>query len=293
MDIHKIFSFCAVVEYGSLSKAAENLYCSQPALTKQIYSLEEELGYPLFDRKGKKMTVNATGQILYQFGKHLERDFLQMKTDMYNLNHDYGHGVSFGATNFIGIYMVPPILSEFKKNHPTVPVNFTVNFLPSIMTMLNQDIINFAVIPEDGSITSNPCYVCRIFHEDEMVVIFPPGHPLDGRDCIEKEDLLSCSFLISQVQSATRAFILSRLSSYGIQLQDTLDMYKTETIKQGVINGMGISILSKSSVANEVQAGLLRAAAIRDVDLTRKLYFIHKKSHPLSREDQLFISYFK
>lgn len=292
MDIHKIFNFCAVVEYGSLSKAAEILYCSQPALTKQISSLEEELGYPLFDRNGKKMKVNETGQLVYQFGKHLERDFFQLKADMYNVNHDCGHEVSFGATNFIGIYLIPPILSEFKKNYPMVPVNFTVNFLPNIIHMLDQDIISFAAIPEDSSILCNPCYVCRLFKEDEMVVIFPPGHPLDTKTAVDKTALLMYPFLISQIQSATRSFILSRLSSYGIQLQNTIDMYKTETIKQGVINGMGISILSKSSVSGEMQAGLLKATTINGMNLIRKLYFIHKKTRPLTKEEQLFISCF-
>ena len=118
MDIDKLLRFCAVVDYGNMSKAADTLYCSQPALSKQILALEKELGYPLFDRHGKKMVLNKNGQLLYNFGRHLERDFNQLKADLYALNCSSHHEISFGATNCIGTYLLPPILIDFKKQHP-------------------------------------------------------------------------------------------------------------------------------------------------------------------------------
>ena len=133
MDIDKILRFCAVVDYGSMSKAAETLYCSQPALSKQIIALEKEIGYPLFERNGKKMTINQNGQLLYTFGRHLEREYSQLKADLYALNCQIRHEVSFGATNCIGTYMLPPILIDFKKKHQDIPVNFhSVSFQTSL-----------------------------------------------------------------------------------------------------------------------------------------------------------------
>ena len=294
MDIHKIFSFCAVVDQGSLSQAAKALYCSQPALSKQIHSLEAEIGYPLFDRTGKKMALNKNGQLLYQFGRHLEKDFNQLKADLYSSNHSYGHEISFGATNFIGIYLLPPILSGFKKQYPDIPINFTVNFFPNILNMLDQDVISFAIIPEDEETTQNPGYIGRPFYEDEMRVVFPPSHPLSGKKQIMPEDLLDYPFLISQIQSATRKFVLSRLQSYGIHLGNVLNMYNTEAIKQGILNGMGISVLSRYSVLNEEQNGRICTMPLQGIDIMRRLYFIHKKSHILSKEEMLFInSFFK
>ena len=210
MDIDKILRFCAVVDYGSMSKAAETLYCSQPALSKQIIALEKEIGYPLFDRNGKKMTLNQNGQLFYTFGRHLERDYSQLKADLYALNCKSHHEVSFGATNCIGTYMLPPILIDFKKQNPDIPVNFTLSFFPNIIEMINQDIIAFALIPEDDETLHNSTYVCHEFYDDDMVVVFPPDHPLAEYKSVPADELLKYPFLISQAQSATRKFILKR-----------------------------------------------------------------------------------
>ena len=290
MDIDKLLRFCAVVDYGSMSKAADTLYCSQPALSKQILALEKELGYPLFDRNGKKMILNKNGQLLYNFGRHLERDFNQLKTDLYALNCSSHHEISFGATNCIGTYLLPPILIDLKKQHPDIPVNFTLSFFPSIMEMLNQDIISFALIPENEDTLHNPSYICHPFYDDDMVVVFPPEHPLASfGETIPVEELLNYPFLISQIQSATRRFIISRLNTYNIQLHNMQNLYNTETIKQSVMKGMGISILSKMSIEAEQQNGSLKTAHLQGVNLFRKLYLIHKKNKILLPEYHMFI----
>lgn len=289
MDIEKLLRFCAVVDYGSMSKAAETLYCSQPALSKQIIALEKEVGYPLFDRNGKKMTLNQNGRLLYTFGRHLEHDYSQLKSDLYALNCPSRREITFGATNIIGTYYLPPVLVDFKKQHPDIPVNFTLSFFPNIIDMLNQDIISFAMIPEDDEILHNPAYICREFYNDDMVVVFPPDHPLSGYDSVPSDELLKYPYFISQVQSATRRFILSRLNAYDIHLDNFQNMFNTETIKQSIIKGMGISILSKISVETEKRHGFLKTAPLQGVNLSRKWYIIHKKNHVLLPEHDLFI----
>lgn len=289
MDIEKLLRFCAVVDYGSMSKAAETLYCSQPALSKQIIALEKEVGYPLFDRNGKKMTLNQNGRLLYTFGRHLEHDYSQLKSDLYALNCPSRREITFGATNIIGTYYLPPVLVDFKKQHPDIPVNFTLSFFPNIIDMLNQDIISFAMIPEDDEILHNPAYICREFYNDDMVVVFPPDYPLAAFESIPADELLKYPYFISQVQSATRRFILSRLNAYDIHLDNFQNMFNTETIKQSIIKGMGISILSKISVETEKRHGFLKTAPLQGVNLSRKWYIIHKKNHVLLPEHDLFI----
>lgn len=289
MDIDKLLRFCAVVDYGSMSKAAETLYCSQPALSKQIIALEKEVGYPLFDRNGKKMTLNRNGQLLYTFGRHLEHDYSQLKADLYALNCSSRREISFGATNIIGTYFLPPLLVDFKKQNPDIPVNFTLSFFPNIIDMLAQDVIAFALIPEDDEILHNPAYVCHEFFDDNMVVVFPPNHPLCAYEQIPPEELAKYPYFISQIQSATRRFILARLSAYDVKLGSTHNMFNTETIKQSIINGMGISILSRISVETETRHGFLCTAPLKGVNLSRKWYIVHKKSHVLLPECTLFM----
>jgi len=292
VDFLKLGSFCMIVDCGSMSRAAELLYCSQPALSKQIAALEKEVGYPLFDRNGKKMTLNENGRLLYQFGKTTEQSYNRLKAQLYAQNHPYSHEIKLGATNLIGTYLLPPILSEFKKIYPDIPVNFAVDFFPNIMEMLDQDAIEFALIPEDAQTLRNPAYSCQPFREDEMVLVVPAAHPLAEREVVRPEDLEPYPFLISQVKSASRAFILGRLGACGIHLPNMQNMYNAGTIKQAVVNGLGIAILSRYFVRNEEKNGTLKVVPIKGVDLRRKLFVVHKSNHVLTEEDLLFTQLF-
>ena len=127
MDLQKMMSFCTIYECGSISKASEKLFCSQPALSKQISALESELGYPLFERNGKKVTINANGTIFYRFAKTVINDYALLKRDLYLENNKVLHEVRFGATNFIGTYLLPAVLSKFKSSYSSIPVNFMVD----------------------------------------------------------------------------------------------------------------------------------------------------------------------
>ena len=293
MDFLKLSSFCMIVDCGSMSKAAEVLYCSQPALSKQIAALEKEVGYPLFDRNGKKMTLNENGHLLYQFGKTTEQSYNRLKAQLYAQNHPYSREIRLGATHLIGTYLLPPILSEFKKIYPDIPVNFAVDFFPNIMEMLEQDAIDFALIPEDAQTLRNPAYACQPFREDEMVLVVPAAHPLAEREVVRPEDLEPYPLLISQVKSASRAFILSRLGAYGIHLPNMQNMYNAGTIKQAVVNGLGIAILSRVFIRNEEKNGTVRVVPIKGVDLKRKLFIAHKSNHVLTEEDLLFTQLFQ
>lgn len=288
MNIERILRFCAIVDHGSLSKASESLFCSQPTLSKQIAALEQELGYPLFDRCGKKLTLNKNGERLYRFGRQLEQDYTQLQSDLYNLNHPHQREVSFGVTNQIGVYLLPPILQDFKEQHPHIPVRFTVDFLPKLLELLTRDVLSFVMAPEHETLLQDHSLVCQPFGCDRLVVVLPPDHPLAGQSAIDPKSLSDCPFLVSQSQSATRAFILSRLEECGVQLHQLQDMYNIEAIKQSVLQGLGISILSTTAVSYEVRSGALKAIPLAGIDLTRTLYLIRKKNRTPSLEDSLF-----
>lgn len=122
-----------------------------------------------------------------------------------------------------------------------------------------------------------------------MVVVFPPEHPLAAFDAVPAQELVRYPFFISQIQSATRRFILSRLSAHNIHLESFHNMFSTETIKQSIIKGMGVSILSRISVETEVRHRFHKTAPLQDVNLNRKWYLISKKNHVLSAECGEFI----
>ena len=292
MDIQKMHTFCTVYECGNISKASEKLFCSQPALSKQIHSLELDLGYPLFERNGKKITINDNGKIFYRFAKNVINDYQLLKRELFIKNNKSNHEVRFGTTNFIGTYLIPPILSKFKNEYPTTPVNFIVNFLPTIIQLLEEDVINFAIVPENKILLNNPTYICDSFLEDEFVLICPPNHPLTQLEEVNLEDIKDYTFLISCDQSATRDFVGQILEQNNIQLTNTINMDNIYTIKHGVINNLGISILSKSAILKDESFGVLKSIKFKNRVFKRNLYIVYKTKHTFLEEEALFIKQF-
>lgn len=292
MDFSRLFNFCVVVDCGSISRAAAVLYCSQPALSKQIRALEEEIGYPLFQRNGKNLKLNENGEILYRFGRQLEADYNRMKAELYRCNFGGNNEVRLGVTNYIASYLLPPVLSAFKKEHPEILVNFKVGFFSQVIELLNHDLVDFAFVPEDGQTIPSEHFRCEIIGLDEMLLVFPREHPFAALPVVPPRALGKYCFLISQEKSATRSFILSLLSLYGVHLEHVQDMYNISTIRQSVVNGLGISILSRLSVENELMNGTLRSGKLEGMDLTRKLYAVWKPNKALSETSLLFIRKF-
>lgn len=288
MNINKIINFCIVVEEGSMAKAAEKLFCSQPALTKQIHSLEEELGCSLFLRRWKKMELNDNGRAFYRFGKSIQTEYSHLKKELKALSGFREKTVRLGATNYIGVYLMPQIINSFKQEHPEIIISFTMDFLPNITKLLEADEVDFAIVPESQQLLHDAEYISRVLCQDEMGLVMPPDHPLCKKEEIFPADLAGYPFLISQSKSATREYVMRQLSLAGAVPTETVDMYNTEAIKHAVMDGMGISILSLLSVQAEQHSHSLVAKKISGLPLYRNVYCVHKKRTVRSPEMKLF-----
>lgn len=148
MNLHRLIIFATVVEAGSVAEAARQLFFSQPAISKQIVVLEETLGYQLFDRIGKKMQINKSGELVYVFAKQYQQNVLKLKKDLDLLNKKFNNSITFGANNYVGMYVIPPLLGKFKDQCPALAVNFSINFTPNILQLLDQGQIELALLPE-------------------------------------------------------------------------------------------------------------------------------------------------
>lgn len=292
MQLDWLKSFCTINESGSFSKAADKLFCSQASISKQIRCLENELGYTLFDRNGKKFTLNNTGKIVYEHSQKIIDEISLMYRDLYNETRKQEEIITFGATNFIGIHLVPTRLSTFKSQNPDIAISFTIDFLNNIIHLLMIGQISFALLPECKFLRDESTIATQRFMEDEMLLVMAPTHPWATRPFITLPELETTSFLISQPNSATRHFLNQQFSACNITLKNLQNLYNIETIKQALFNGESVSILSKNSVCLELKHNLLCAVPIKDFPCTRELFVVHKKNKKLSIHDQRFIETF-
>ena len=193
-----------------------------------------------------------------------------------------------GATNYIGVYLMPQIINSFKQEHPEIIISFTMDFLPNITKLLEADEVDFAIVPESQQLLHDAEYISRVLCQDEMGLVMPPDHPLCKKEEIFPADLAGYPFLISQSKSATREYVMRQLSLAGAVPTETVDMYNTEAIKHAVMDGMGISILSLLSVQAEQHSHSLVAKKISGLPLYRNVYCVHKKRTVRSPEMKLF-----
>lgn len=293
MNLDQLKTFCTAVECKSFSKASEKLYCSQPSVSKQIHSLEEELGYPLFKREGTKLSLNENGKIVYKYSQKILKEVINMKFALTEQNNSSNSAISFAATNFIGVHMITSKINDFKNSFPDIPLTYTIDFTPGILKLLNDNKVSFAFIPEFDLISNYPNIKIDFFKEDELILVVPNNHKWANKKSINIFLLTSELFLLSQPNSAVRNFIEKQLDNYGIHLKNKVNLYNIEGIKQSLLEGIGVSILPRKSIINEIKYNLLTEVTIENINLTRKLFIAYKEDKKFNQNEINFIKLLK
>lgn len=290
MNIEQLKTFCTVIEYGSFLKASEVLFCSQPAISKQIKSLERSLGFSLFDREGKKVNLNSNGRIAYTYAKKILDEVSELNQKLLESNNYLPPIISFGATNFIGVHIITPNISRFKDNFPEASVSFTIDFNQNVLKMLNLNKFSFAFVAESDLLNEYPDIKTDFFRDDELVLVVSPNHAFASKNSINIEELEDQTFLVSQPNSAIRKFIEDTFYTNKLDINNIHNLYNIEGIKQSILNGQGISILPKKAISTELKHKLLIDVPINNLPLKRKLFIAYKKNKQFTTLEKDFIN---
>ena len=293
MNIDQLKTFCTVIEHKSFSKASEILFCSQPAITKQIKALEKNLGYSLFDRQGTKVVLNSNGEIVYRHTKKILDNILEMERELLESNNSLSPVISFGATNLIGVHVITPYVCKFKETNPEVSVSFTIDFIDNVLKMLSLNKFSFAFISESCLLSEYTDIETEFFRDDELVLVVPPGHPWSSRSSVQLSELREELFLVSRPNSATRKFIEHKLHANKVVLNNVYNLYNIEGIKKSILNNHGISILPKIAVSTELKHKLLVEVPIDGLEFRRKLLIAYKKNKQFTTIERDFINSLK
>ncbi len=293
MDLEKLKTFCVMAKTQNFTKAAEELFCSQPSVTKQIQAIEEFVGTKLFDRVGKKVYLNDRGKIFYEYAKivlDLTKEYLLKISQIENLSMGM---LSFGTSGLIGTYVLPPILKEFHTLYPNIEINIDINFYDTILERIQSNILEFAFISEPKELIRDKVITYRPFLEEEMVLILPVFHKFSQKDEVSLEELQGETLLISNPHSATRSFLEKKLKELNIKFRRVIEMGNIEAVKQGVEAGLGISIVSATAIKKEISTGLLVQVPFSGIKIKRRLFFVQKKNRSLSPTSREFIKIFQ
>lgn len=289
MDI-KLKIFCAVAETKSFSKASRIVHLSQPAVSLQIQALEEFFGTKLFDRSKSLITLTQAGEILYPHAKHVLEHYADINKEIGKITGLIKGGVTVGASTTLGNHVMPRVIIDFKKEHPKTRISMLVGNTKRIENLVASGLVDFGVVAGDvskSSVKTEPLI------SDELVLIVPPQHLWAKSKSLSIMDITREPFILREEGSGTRQKIEEVIARYGIGVRDlrvALVLGSTESIKEAVEAGIGVSFVSKWAIKKEVEDGRLKIAPLKEGPVLRNLSLItipHKGGFSLIIEEFL------
>lgn len=281
MHLNKLQTFITLSECLSFTEAADRLYCSQPSVSMQIQSIEAELGVPLFDRIGKKLYLTKQGEHFKPYAEQII-NLLHSAKDHIRQLEDLSYGtLSFGASNFVGVYLLPMILRSFSKSFPNIKINMNITSSGHLIHMLENNKVEFLIISDRINI-DEARFQSKTFYQDELELIVHPAHPLAKKAECTLEDLVHETFITKPDKSATRNYLEEQFKNWGFIPPKYLEISNLEGIKQGVIHELGVAIVSGFSIKQEIKSGLLVKLPIKGVQLTRGINYVYHRNKHLS-----------
>ncbi len=288
LNLNLLRIFHTVARLQSFTRAAEALFLTQPGISKHVKTLEDYYGTRLFDRLGKKVVLTQAGETLFPTIDRIFHLLDRSEKEIDDLKGMRSGDLRLGASVTIGIYFLPGILREFQKLHPGIRVSLDIDLNRQIVEKILDNAVDIGLLgaPEtDERLTVTP------FFKDELVVIVPVDRAWAARDTIRPLDLLGERFIFSQQGSGTRSIVEERLRQAGVVLTNTIEFGHTEAVKKAVEAGLGVSILSRSTIANEEKLGSIRSISLSEVDLCRNFYFACRKDKYLTRLVRTFLQF--
>jgi len=285
LNLYQLKAFLAVAKHRSFSRASEELYLTQPAVSKQIKALEELLGVELFYRIGRAVHLTEAGETLRLYTQRAFQSLEEAVEAIAQLKGlESGH-LKISAASTIGIYLLPQLLGFFKHRYPGVEISLAITNKESVL----RGLLNFeAELGFVGPPVNPPELVSEEYLVDELVLIMAPGHRLAFRESVSVKELQDEIFILRERGSGTREIMEEELARLGINLKKAMELGSTEAIKQAVAADLGVSIISKYAITMEVLLGRLCSATIPELNLKRQLYLVYHRQRPLSRAAQAF-----
>jgi LysR family transcriptional regulator, low CO2-responsive transcriptional regulator len=279
LSLRQLRALAATVRLGSITAAAKALHVTPPAVSTQLKLLSKQAGGEVLERTASGFEPTVLGSEILAAAHEME-GLLDRLGDRINALQSGAAGLLRLGVVSTGKYFAPRIVAGFQRAHPGIVVKLVIGNRGEILAGLRQRHFDLCIMgrpPEDVPV------IREELGDHPHVLIAPPDHPLAGRADIAHADLRQETFLAREEGSGTRMLMsrfLDRVSG-GLPVQ-LVDMGTNETIKQAVMAGLGVAIISAHTCAAELAEGKLVALDVRGTPIVRKWYIIHRADHDLS-----------
>ncbi|WP_373513370.1 LysR substrate-binding domain-containing protein [Persicitalea sp.] len=270
--------FIEVARLLSFTKASQTFFLSQSAISKQIKSLEAYYKTGLFERHGTSVSLTEAGKLLYDKLQQAVQLQQELNQAMHELNESFSPPtkLSIGASTTISLYVLPPVLSAFLRQHPTIQIGALNRNSTNIQKALLEHEIDVGIVESEirlNTITYTP------FMTDEIIAVCSTNSPLRART-LTVEDLSTIPLALREAGSGTLAAVEAALESQGVSqagLHIRIRLGGTEALKNFVLADTCLSFLPRLAIMHELESGTLVEVPIAGLSITRSFHFIQRK----------------
>ncbi len=285
MTIRHMKIFVSVYQTQSITRAAEQLHMTQPAVSRAIQELEHYYGVCLFERIGRRICSTESAARLYAQALHIIETLDSMEKELRDWD-EFGM-LRVGATITLGTFLLPRLAAQFQRRHPHLQLKAMVSNGAQLSQHLLDNTIDLALI--EGSVLPAQL-VSEPFSRDHLQLILPPDHPLAKRESLQLAELSQESFLLRERGSAGREFLDHVFAAHQLPLVPLWESASTQAIIQAVGAGLGISFLPERLVRQAIADGLVCTIPVTDEAFARTHHIVYHRHKYLTRSAQEFIA---
>jgi len=274
LDLHHLRTFLVLARVGHFSRAAEELFLTQPAVSNHIKALEEYYQVALFQKVDQKYVLTDPGKILLGYAERVFNVLNEAKRTLDGFNQLDSGSLIIGASSNIGVYVLPKLLGEFKARYPNIEIKVTIGPTYAIESKMLANEVDVGIVEAE----TRSAEIVDTFHWDEgLSVILSPRHPWAKRKEIEPANLADEFFIVGERGSGTRKVMADALGDIVDKIKVLLELGSTEAVKKAVEENLGISIVMDSSVTRELKQGTLKNVELSGVKLRKRINVVHLK----------------
>lgn len=271
VTLRQLRVFEAVARHRSFSRAAAELHLTQPAVSMQVKSLEEQAGIALFEQIGKKIFLTQAGEELYARAHAVARE-LDAAEEAIDGMRGLSHGRLAVGIVSTGKYFAPQLLGQFLRSHPGVTLRLSVNNREAMLRELAANEVDLAITgrpPEDLETVAVP------FARHPLVMVAARDHPLAAKQRIPLARIAEEPFIMREPGSGTRSLAERLFAASGLAPKVAMEMPSNESIKQAVMAGLGVSFLSLHTLGLELETRRLAILDVVGLPVLRDWYVVH------------------
>lgn len=288
MNLTQLKTFLVLADCLNVTETAEKLFCSQPSVSIKIKKLETSMAAVLFERSGNRLRLTEQGKIFRQYAEEILRLNSMAREHIHRYSDPECGKICIGASHFSGVYLLPQLIAEYRKTSPGVEISLSIHSSRQLIRTLENREVDILVMSD--RIDFDPRhYHSHTFFPDESVLVVSPKNPLAAHPQCQIRDILRETFLIKPNHSETRKFLTHTLGELVCSQLSTMEINTLEGIKQCVMNNLGISIISRLAVKNELESGQLVEIRLENFTFKRGISYIHHKDKLLSPATERFL----